>query len=247
MGALESIRRRVSRPSLNLWQGYAKVYDLGVTHLAPYRELQADILRAVRAHPAVEHDGATRLLEIGCGTGNHLKLLLRRLPRVQGTGLDFSREMLERARQKCAGRTPYRLLCGDAVGGLCALPDKSFDVAILCNAFYPLRDKSAVLREIRRVIADNGVLVLTDPDRHASLNDLFFSHVRTTGLSGLWIIPFTLGASVFSVFIGLGHEADFLDEPQACRLLQDAGFHVVTRARSYGGMNYFLCAAPHVE
>jgi demethylmenaquinone methyltransferase/2-methoxy-6-polyprenyl-1,4-benzoquinol methylase len=100
-----------------------------------------------------------RVLDVACGTGDLAVADARAGGRV--TGLDFSAEMLERARRKAPRLEWVR---GDAL----ALPfaDGSFDVATIGFGARNVDDLEAGLRELRRVLRAGGrlaVLELTSP------------------------------------------------------------------------------------
>jgi demethylmenaquinone methyltransferase / 2-methoxy-6-polyprenyl-1,4-benzoquinol methylase len=104
-------------------------------------------------------DPGDRVLDVACGTGDLAVADARAGGRV--TGLDFSAEMLERARRKAPRLDWVR---GDAL----ALPfaDGSFDVATIGFGARNLCDLETGLRELRRVLRAGGrlaVLELTSP------------------------------------------------------------------------------------
>src|SRR2546421_4292571 len=84
----------VARPSQGAYHRFARYYDLIYHGLVNY-EGDVDFLESVfrRFHIAPK-----RVLDLGCGTGNHDLPLARRGYRV--TGIDQSREMLALARKK---------------------------------------------------------------------------------------------------------------------------------------------------
>jgi demethylmenaquinone methyltransferase / 2-methoxy-6-polyprenyl-1,4-benzoquinol methylase len=106
-------------------------------------------------------------LDACCGTGD-LTLALARLVGRGGqvTGLDFSREMLERARKKAreANAAEIAWVQGDAT----AMPfaDNSFSAATIGFGLRNLPDPEQGLRELARVVRPGGsvvVLEITQP------------------------------------------------------------------------------------
>lgn len=96
-----------------------------------------------------------RVLDVGCGDGNFLASLKRRGWAVHGT--DFSAAACELARGK-----------GIAVqqGPLASagFPDDFFDVVSLWHVLEHLSEPLAELAEIRRILRDDGLLVVEVPD-----------------------------------------------------------------------------------
>jgi ubiquinone/menaquinone biosynthesis C-methylase UbiE len=94
-------------------------------------------------------------LELACGTGTMLDLLLRwrrwkRLPEVQILGADYAESMLAGAERRFSGRRNIELLHADAAALPC--PSDSFDTVNLANAIHCLPDVEGALREVRRVL-----------------------------------------------------------------------------------------------
>jgi SAM-dependent methyltransferase len=103
-----------------------------------------------------------RVLEVGFGGGALLASLADVATRGMVAGVDFSPEVVERARRKLRDRVAdgrVELRCADAA----AMPfaDGSFTRACTVNTIYFWPDPRAVLAEFRRVLADGGRLVVT--------------------------------------------------------------------------------------
>jgi len=103
-----------------------------------------------------------RHLEVACGTGTLLDLVLRwrtwkGLPPVHVTGVDYAESMLDGARRRFAGRRNIELLHADAA----ALPyaDGSFDTANIANAVHCFPDVDRALKEVFRVLKPGGTVV----------------------------------------------------------------------------------------
>lgn len=98
-----------------------------------------------------------RVLDVACGTGVVTRLAARQAGPGQVTGLDISSAMLEMARAQ-----PSEVPVSWREGSVLELPfaDATFDV-VLCQQgvqFFP--DRAAGLREMARVLAPGGRLVL---------------------------------------------------------------------------------------
>jgi ubiquinone/menaquinone biosynthesis C-methylase UbiE len=151
-----------------------------------------------------------RVLDVACGAG---KLVRAVAPRVEhAVGVDLSARMIEEARRRTAAdhevpadRTEF------AVGPADALPfrDGAFTAIITTTAFHHFPDPAASVREIARVLAPGGRVVIGDSVRDmlpARLGDEFLRRVER-GHVGL-------------------QEREGLE-----RLLEDAGLEV-TRSRT---------------
>jgi SAM-dependent methyltransferase len=99
-----------------------------------------------------------RLLEVGCGTGAQLELLLEAFPHLHVTGVD-------RAADQLAGAAPALARQAELVHADAArLPfaDASFDAAFLCWILEHVADPLAVLRELHRVLEPGAAVVVTE-------------------------------------------------------------------------------------
>jgi SAM-dependent methyltransferase len=100
-----------------------------------------------------------RALEVGCGTGHWLRLLVESGLRV--AGVDASGNMLSYARARTRG-------AGLAHGRAEHLPWRSqtFERVFCINAFHHFEDKVGVLTEARRVLVPGGQVMTVGLDPH---------------------------------------------------------------------------------
>ena len=144
---------------------YAREYfaggDVRCGHIGDYFAERGTLLRdaAALVEGALEPARAPgvapgRLLELGCASGAVLEAARERGWSVQG--VEFSLEAAAEARGH--GLAVF-------VGGIAEaqLPDDSFDVAFAGDVLEHVPDPGAVLRELARVIAPGGALVLRGP------------------------------------------------------------------------------------
>jgi ubiquinone/menaquinone biosynthesis C-methylase UbiE len=139
-----------NRWNLIVYRAWAAVYDRLLERLfRPGRESAA---RALALRPG------ERVLLIGVGTGQDLPLLPAG---VEATGIDLSRPMLDRARQRLRSvPATAELLVGDAAA--LDVPTGSFDAAILNLVLSVVPDPVAALGEAMRALRPGGRAVVFD-------------------------------------------------------------------------------------
>lgn len=103
----------------------------------------------------------TEHLEVACGTGTLLKMMLRwrrarKLPTVQVTGIDYAASMLAGAKKRFANDPHIHLQHADAAQ--LPFPDNTFDSANIANAIHCFPTVDAALRDILRVLKPGGTL-----------------------------------------------------------------------------------------
>lgn len=111
--------------------------------------------------PALE---GKRVLELGCGAGAITAELLS--SRIELVGVDVSPAMVAH----CRVRFPQaRFLVGD-LRDLSALPDESADVVVAADNVIDVlshEERPLVLRELRRLLSDGGVLYFSTHNRRS--------------------------------------------------------------------------------
>lgn len=98
------------------------------------------------------------VLDVGCGTGTALKMLLEHGHQGRLAGVDLSSKMLEKARRKLGKNAELRL--ADAA----KLPFKegAFDMVMTTEAFHHFPEPKKAIREMKRVLGNGGRLVIAD-------------------------------------------------------------------------------------
>jgi ubiquinone/menaquinone biosynthesis C-methylase UbiE len=104
--------------------------------------------------------GAGRVLEIGVGTGMLAVPLAER--GLDVVGIDVSRAMLAKLRQKTTGATPHVAL---ADARQLPFADDSFDAAYLRHVLHLIPRWSSAVSELCRVVRPGGVVLVSDTPR----------------------------------------------------------------------------------
>ncbi len=103
------------------------------------------------------------VLDVGCGTGDFLRLLAPLVAPGSAVGLDLSETMISEARQR-SDHSTSNLLFG--MGSVLDLPfdNGSFDRVIATQLLVHVPDASRGLAEMRRMLSPGGMISLTEID-----------------------------------------------------------------------------------
>jgi len=154
--------------SVNLWRN--------ADHAISYLEKRSSIPRRKDAYEVLFEIMPTeveRVLDLGTGDGNVLEMVLDARPGATGVGLDFQEEMLERARERFAGRPEAEIRRHDMEDPLPA--DLGlFDVVVSSFAIHHLAPERqmALYREVFEHLVPGGFfanvehVASTTPKRH---------------------------------------------------------------------------------
>jgi ubiquinone/menaquinone biosynthesis C-methylase UbiE len=102
---------------------------------------------------------ATRLLDVGCGTGNYAEALTKATG-CRVSGVDPSQGMLDRARDAA----PWESLKQGSAESL-PFPSDLFDVVMSTDVIHHIGDRDAYFSEVARVLRPSGQIV-TVTDSH---------------------------------------------------------------------------------
>lgn len=130
-------------------------YDRGRDHGGAFLD---QWMRVIATH--LEDRPVTRVLDLGCGTGRFTAPLASAFG-VEVVGVDPSRKMLERARAKMHPGVRYELGRAEAI----PLADRSVDVVFMSMCFHHFDDRDRAARECRRVLRDEGTLLVRNGTR----------------------------------------------------------------------------------
>ena len=147
----------------------AEVYELGVELLfrgtadVMRRQIIPPITRFLRA------EKATRLLDVGCGTGRTLHQIARAHPELRLWGVDLSPAYVKVARERARDAT-IAIENGEAL----PFADGTFDIVTSVYLFHelPRNARRNVVREMHRVLRPGGLLVIEDSAQIAESSEI---------------------------------------------------------------------------
>lgn len=100
-----------------------------------------------------------RLLDIGCAGGVLTETLVKHYPKVEIYGCDISKTAISYAKKYGSGKVTYAAIKGKRF----PYGDKFFDACICLDVLEHVPDVDLFLKEVRRVLKDNGHFFLLVP------------------------------------------------------------------------------------
>ena len=161
--------------ALKRFEEWSGRYDRSILNLIIFQLSHNMILKKV-LRKAGANRSTFRVLDIGCGTGTFLASCLATGLDIEATGLDLSFSMIHKAKSKAdnigAGKATISFMVGDAE----QLPFESghFDMVACSNSFHHYPDQLQAVREMRRVLKDDGELIIIDGYRDDPLGYLIY-------------------------------------------------------------------------
>jgi demethylmenaquinone methyltransferase / 2-methoxy-6-polyprenyl-1,4-benzoquinol methylase len=177
-------QQRVSQAVQSMFNGIAPRYDL-LNHVLSANVDRIWWRRAARTFAPILRNPESSVLDMCCGTGDMTLALLRQRP-ASGkpvVALDFSHQMLDRAKEKFASPefSSFGVVTMEADALHMPLPDDSFDLITTAFGFRNLANYEAGLREMVRVLrsgASVGILDFNEPGGlFGKIYGAYFRHV----------------------------------------------------------------------
>jgi len=128
-----------------------------------------DVLRRLLGPFAADLAAARAILEVGSGTGALIPCLCERAPAARLVSIDLAHVMLQHGQRRCPDA---RLVQADVHRLPFSLPGgvTAFDLAVCHNSFPHFADMSSALRELARVLAPGGCLLILHDLSRAQVN-----------------------------------------------------------------------------
>jgi SAM-dependent methyltransferase len=146
-----------------MWGLYAVSYDALLRGFKPYEDLIQDVISGIPA-------GATRVLDLGAGTGNVTeKLLLRN---YQVMAVENNPFMLEKMKEKRLGSNRNLTVLMESVENTEFDGQHDFDAVVAVNVAYALDDPPGCFRKVAEALKKGGVFTLSTTHSNTNLDAL---------------------------------------------------------------------------
>lgn len=131
----------------------AEIYDSG--HAGIYEMCKDD-------YPPIlvelEKEPFDSLLDVGCGTGPMIELLVSKYPEKHYTGADITPKMIEVANAKHLRNTIFQVADSENL----SYEENSFDAVICANSFHHYPNPQKFFDGVHKVLKPGGRLILRD-------------------------------------------------------------------------------------
>ena len=103
------------------------------------------------------------VLDVGCGTGNHIIKIAEAFPEGNYYGIDISKDSIKDAIWKSTQKNlKIKFICGDAAEAL-ALQHSFFDLIVSIYALYYVKDSQKTLAILKTKLKDTGKIAVMSP------------------------------------------------------------------------------------
>jgi predicted TPR repeat methyltransferase len=139
-----------------IYRGFSKSYEKDVKELMNYTAY----IRVPKLVIGHLNTSKPKILDLGCGTGLSSLLFFKRGCEV--TGIDGTRDMIERAK-----RLPYKMLICQNLEKRWRVRDQSFDAVVMIGVMEYINDPAALFKQVKKKLVDGGVFGLTVPQKNS--------------------------------------------------------------------------------
>lgn len=141
-------------------QAIQKKFSRAADSYDSFAKVQTEVAQKLAAKITLSKDTAriSTILEIGCGTGNFTSMLRENFPAAKIVALDFSPEMIAKARHKL-DKANIEFLCAEGEEYLGKAAEKSYDLVASNGSLQWFSDHDSSLKNIARILRPEGVFL----------------------------------------------------------------------------------------
>lgn len=233
----------------NTWNLYAQHYDT-LLLLPSYQTFQEDIAQnLVSALKKMQNHSQLNVLDIGCGTGNFIEMLLNNTKdfnskTIKVVGVDNSKEMLKIARLKSNNDRRVNFIEGDIDKIIETFRPSSYQVIIMSNVLYTIENPSKIFFQIANTLCDGGILIISDPKPNFRYSSIFLDSLRSWHF--IFLLP-KLASSLLWIYAHNrraidGSQPHFYETNEIKDLINKTNLQIVKSEETYARQNFLITA-----
>ena len=142
-----------SKEEYKYWGKRASIHDSDFLYIAG-----STIPRKIKEWLILQFEDTGTVLELGCGSGNHSKMIADRVKHLIAT--DLAPEMIKEAEEKLSEFSSVEVQIEDCYNT--SFEDNTFNALLMVNLIHIVKEPVMVLEESRRVLKDDGRVVIVD-------------------------------------------------------------------------------------
>lgn len=148
----------LNKKQFDLW---SRFYDSSIFRLIYFEKLYKKVIEVIKNQANGYLKPKSKFLDVGCGTAEVIFKLAKEFKEVEFFGVDFSKGMVEKAINKTFNLNNTKIIEANVEN----LPfeEGSFNFVICVDTFHHFYNPDSALKEIGRVLKDNGLFLLVDP------------------------------------------------------------------------------------
>ncbi|MBN1872199.1 MAG: methyltransferase domain-containing protein [Candidatus Omnitrophica bacterium] len=149
---------------------WSKKYDRSILQHLVFRNSHDMFIRHINSEKR-----PLKILDVGCGTGEFAMKLKGGRQDIQMFGIDISPEMIGIARKKSKSQSGFDFRVGDVEN----LPyeNNTFDYITCAHSFHHYPNKSKAVRQMFRVLKDDGHIMIIDGYKDKLLGRFIFDFI----------------------------------------------------------------------
>lgn len=163
-----------------------------------------EVARRILSYIPDDFDGT--ILDVPVGTAVFTEEKWKKLSSAKITCLDYSADMLNKARQRLGESDHIKLLQGDV--GCLPITDKSCDIVLSMNGFHAFPDKNKAFRETHRVLKKGGSFIACFYIKGESARTDWLVH-RILSKKGWFTPPFPTRQQLLDILNRLYSDVEF--------------------------------------
>ena len=158
---------QVKEKASNRFDLWSKKYDKSILQRLVFRNSHDMFIKHI-----AREQRPMKILDVGCGTGEFAMKLKGERSNIEMFGIDISPEMINIAREKFKDQNGFDFRVGDVE----SLPydNNTFDFITCAHSFHHYPSKSKAVRQMFRVLKDDGQIMIIDGYKDGLLGRVIF-------------------------------------------------------------------------